>query len=87
MDETAADDKGLWHRDGRDLRIAALGDGGRGKGIKIMLLAKLWKSFAKLEASSKGVHSLMSQTLTKLKMEGGNEAEIRPFRVAVKFKE
>ena len=51
MDETAADDKGLWHRDGRDLRIAAWG---MGEGIKIMLLAKLCKSFAKLEASKQG---------------------------------
>ena len=47
MDETAADDKGLWHRDGTC--ESPLG-GGR-KGIKIMLLAKLWKSVAKLEAS------------------------------------
>ena len=48
MDETAADDKGLWHRDGTC--ESPLGGWGR-EGIKIMLLAKLWKSVAKLEAS------------------------------------
>ena len=47
MDETAADDKGLWHRDG----TCESPLGGWREGIKIMLLAKLWKSVAKLEAS------------------------------------
>ena len=67
---------------GRDLRIAAWG---MGEGIKIMLLAKVWKSVAKLEAS-KRVPSLMSQTDVD-QSGGGNKAELRPFRVAVKFKE